>query len=564
MTQVKGDSLEVGAETPEKKEAATSLLDPALDRRSVLAGLGAGAAALGTLLLPAREAAALEIQPRNYWEFRDPRVRDCVLYRTQMATLAATRRTLKNFSNGDEQGLPGYVGNYSKGLPHDALGHVDPKAYATLLAAIKSGKNSDFDKVILGLGRRLTSAQAGLAFDLEGCDSHQTFMPAPPRFSSAEAAAEMVELYWMALCRDVPFDEYETNPLVARACADLNAMSDFRGAKEFGQVTPAVLFRGVEEGCQVGPYISQFLWRDIPYGAQLISQRSQRGRPGVDWMTDYNSWLNVQNGVDLRGDDLIEPTRRYLRDLRGLSRWVQIDALYQGYLNACLILLAMEVPFKEGIPSVVSRSCEGFVDWGPPHLLALVTEVSTRALKAVWYHKWFVHRRLRPEAFGGRVHNHVTGAFQYPIHSDVLDSDALAEVFSRHGTYLLPMAFPEGSPTHPAYGAGHATVAGACTTILKAWFDEDHEIRPLVPSTDGTLLLPDLGPPLTVGGELNKVAANVAIGRDAAGVHWFSDYYWSIRLGEYVAKTILEEQKPSYNQSPTFRFRSFDGHEVVI
>ena len=24
---------------------------------------------------------------------------------------------------------------------------------------------------------------------------------------------------------------------------------------------------------------------------------------------------------------------------------------------------------------------------------------------------------------------------------------------------------------HPAYGAGHATVAGACVTILKAFFD---------------------------------------------------------------------------------------------
>ena len=39
------------------------------------------------------------------------------------------------------------------------------------------------------------------------------------------------------------------------------------------------------------------------------------------------------------------------------------------------------------------------------------------------------------------------------------------------GNWLLPMAFPEGSPMHPSYGAGHATVAGACTTILKAWFD---------------------------------------------------------------------------------------------
>jgi membrane-associated phospholipid phosphatase len=248
-----------------------------------------------------------------------------------------------------------------------------------------------------------------------------------------------------------------------------------------------------------------------------------------------------------------------------LARWVQIDALYQGYLNACLILLGMKAPFKRGIPSVVSSTCEGFVDWGPPHLLALVCEVSTRALKAVWYHKWLVHRRLRPEAFGGRVHSHRTGAFAYPISDDVLGSEAVERIFAQHGSYLLPIAFPEGSPTHPAYGAGHATVAGACTTILKAWFDEDWVIPdPVVPNADGTALVPYDGPPLTVGGELNKVAANVAIGRNGAGVHWLSDYYQSLRLGEEVARTILEEQKPSYNQAPTFALTSFDGATMIV
>ncbi len=58
------------------------------------------------------------------------------------------------------------------------------------------------------------------------------------------------------------------------------------------------------------------------------------------------------------------------------------------------------------------------------------------------------------------------------------------------GNALLPMAFPEGSPTHPAYGAGHATVAGACVTILKAWFDEstrlvDLNVTPVQPSDMG-------------------------------------------------------------------------------
>ena len=41
-------------------------------------------------------------------------------------------------------------------------------------------------------------------------------------------------------------------------------------------------------------------------------------------------------------------------------------------------------------------------------------------------------------------------------------------------TYLLSQVYPEGSPNHPTYTSGHATVAGACATILKAFFDKYH------------------------------------------------------------------------------------------
>jgi len=156
------------------------------------------------------------------------------------------------------------------------------------------------------------------------------------------------------------------------------------------------------------------------------------------------------------------------------------------------------------------------------------------------------------------------------------------------GTFLLPQAFVEGAPTHPAYGAGHATVAGACVTILKAWFDESDvfdpgivnlpmthpkiaELRenrtPKVPNAAGTALedltpLPD--PPLTVGGELNKLAANIALGRNAAGVHWRSDYTESVRLGEEIAIRILQEQKPTYNEDHFFSLTKFDGTAITI
>jgi hypothetical protein len=86
---------------------------------------------------------------------------------------------------------------------------------------------------------------------------------------------------------------------------------------------------------------------------------------------------------------------------------------------------------------------------------SLVTGVATRALKAVWRQKWLVHRRLRPEAYGGLVERNMAGA-AYPVPADITNTQALVEVESKFGGYLLPMAFPEGSPMRPAYGAGHA------------------------------------------------------------------------------------------------------------
>src|ERR1041385_494947 len=127
------------------------------------------------------------------------------------------------------------------------------------------------------------------------------------------------------------------------------------------------------------------------------------------------------------------------------------------------------------------------------------------------------------------------------------------------------MAFPEGCPLHPSYGAGHATVAGACVTILKAIFDESFVIaNAVVPNADGSALLPYAGPPLTVGGELNKIASNVAMGRNLAGFHWRSDATESLTLGEEVAISILRDQRATYNEDfAGFTFTKFDGTTIT-
>ena len=498
--------------------------------------------------------------------------------------------------NGDEERFATRIASYSKGLPHDERGEVDRAAYDALLTAIGSGRPADFEAIPLGdpascptgRGRRLVNPQSGFAFDLEGPDAQALAIPPAPTFESAEEAGEMAELYWMALLRDVHFNDYATDPTAAEAAADLSRFSDFRGPTDGGAVTPGTLFRGFTPGDLAGPVVSQFLLRDFNYGTLRVTQREETGKPGVDYVTDPAEWLRIQNGCDpgvARTDQLElgpdgEPVRRYARSARDLATYVHFDALYEAYLNACLILLESPpaegpaggtAPFDPGNPYVGSSNQEGFGTFGPPHILSLVCEVATRALKAVWWQKWGVHRRLRPEEFGGRVQQVRNGTADYPVNQELLDSPVLDQIESRFGSSLLPLAFPEGSPTHPAYGAGHATVAGACVTTLKAWFDESVKIadlfEPVTANAEGDGVEPFTGPDageLTVGGELNKVAANVAIGRNMAGVHWRSDYTESVRLGERIAIQILQEQAPTYNERFSLTLTTFDGDTVKI
>lgn len=488
----------------------------------------------------------------------------------------------EHVTNGDEAAYAQKLGNFSKGLPHNELGEVNPDAYGAFVHACATGAPADFEAIPMGCPAanrlKLTNPQSGLAFDLEGMDSHATFIPPAPSFSSAEQACEILENYWMALARDIPFSEYDTHPLTHAAAQDLSRISDFRGPKIGNRVTTGTLFRGLTPGDLTGPYISQFFLLAAPYGANYIEQRIRTAVPNEDFMTDFSEWLSVQRGFPPAAQNHFDAERRYIRKGRDIASWVHLDVLYQAYFHAMLILLqppssdplrsGIGAPFDAGNPYTSSATQMGFGSFGGPHIAALMPEAATRALHAVWFQKWFVHRRLRPEVHAGRIHNFLTHAApHYPLgRSDLLQSSVLDRLYSKSGTYLLPMAFPEGSPAHPSYGAGHATVAGASVTLLKAWFDESYIIPNAVqPAPDGLSLEPYTGAPLTVGGELNKLASNVALGRNIAGVHWRSDATESLKLGELIAINILKDQKSTYNEDfGGFTLTKFDGTTITV
>ncbi|MCO6454457.1 MAG: vanadium-dependent haloperoxidase [Pirellulaceae bacterium] len=504
--------------------------------------------------------------------------------------------------NGDFERFDDKRGTFTKGLAHGSdTGLADSGAVSAFAAAMRRPRDQVFqaiesiDAVHLGAGnstRHWVNPVAGRAFSVAGGDPQQYVLPPAPRFASAELSLEMVENYWMALLRDVPFSQYESSPLAGEAAGELTAFHAAVGSprqlvplNESNQVTPGLLFRGLTPGDRVGPYISQFLIHPVPFGVQGFHQRNKTLRAGQDFMTRWDDWLWVQRGaprdfISSHFDDQLH----YLRNGRDLSQWVHIDVLFQGYFNACLSLLqgagtpssvggGIGGPRADTNPYGSARRQDGFGTLGDPAHIAMMCEVAPLALKAVWFQKWYVHLRLRPEVYAARIHRDLHGTSPlFDLPADLLGSKAVGATQSRFGSALLPMAFPEGSPMHPAYGAGHATVAGACVTILKALFRGDaafpNPVDVVVDSTGHEHLVPYNGDALTIEGELNKLASNIAIGRNIAGVHWRSDGTESMALGEQVAIDLLRAYAKGYVEfSPgdvVFEFTRFDGGTQTI
>jgi membrane-associated phospholipid phosphatase len=456
-------------------------------------------------------------------------------------------------SNADETHVAKFQGQFHKTLPHDNKGIVDSTAYNTLLDAIHLGTLAAFEAVPGG-PVKLANPLAAQVYGLEGRDSHDYGMKPAPSLSSAETAAEMVEDYLMALLRDVPFANFESEPSAQQAATELANLTEFTGPH-----TTTTLFRGVFEGDQTGPFISQFLYKDIPFGPKTINQKYSGYKKGKNFMTGYQQWLAIQNGQNPTESLTVSP-ERYLVTGRDLASYVHRDFSYQAYENAALILLSMGgAVWDDGNPYKTVMRQGAFSDLGAPEVLDMVTHAANMALRASWFQKWNVHRRLRPEAYAGLVRNSPS-----LLHAQVMSSNALQMVKTKYGSPLLPMAYPEGSPAHPSYPAGHAAIAGACVTVLKAFFNENALIpSPMEPDSTGSTLQAYSGQ-LTIGGELNKLGSNITLGRDWAGVHYRSDGTEGMLLGEKVGISLLKDWRDAHPSSPKLTLKKFNGKVITL
>lgn len=458
-------------------------------------------------------------------------------------------------------------------------------------------------------------------------------------FSSGYTAAEMIEVYAMALLRDLPFDVYGIpNPDVQLALDALNVFrNDFRGPKELVRggyrVTPKTLFRGNSPESLRGDYLSKYLLLRRPplfasgcapgtanitnaqifFGelaeAYTVPQPNSRREFGITW----DDYVKIQNG---------EVPKKYLPgDFQGkcqvssgrnLGSLVHVDSLYQEYAWAVDVLTGGDYRRTQVSPYMQPTNASAFFaknegdgpTLGPPDAAALVGAVALEAARVAWTQKYLVARRGRPEVFAALLHKRLPPengpANVYgPLDPRLLEADGpvrallnrVRQVNAGRGgdTYLLSQMFPEASPAHPAWTSGHATVAGACVTVIKAIFDDTRPLlqqvecnpSPVCPNANNQRMVQpppftdENGRPLTVGGELDKLASNVALGRNFGGVHFRSDGEHGIMLGEEVAIRFLQDHLRTYREkfrcndnpqgtAPCFKLTKRSGERVTV
>jgi hypothetical protein len=518
----------------------------------------------------------------------------------------ATQHTNNDEKNYDEDSKYPFAGSFTKSFSHDIdTGLVDKQgshSFQDLVHAFKTGDKRDFAQIKLSDRNinKLVDPQAALYITLVGESQSCIESIIPPKLESKEHAVEMIELYAMELTRDIPFIDWNDDTSIINILEYLNdkeVIEHFNGPIENGSINIRNLFRGNTYDSNTGPYISQLLYYDIPYGSQTVKQKYKCGKPRksfdqnnlpktgspVDFGVTKESMIAIQHG---RTDHVFNISEerfgpdKYIYSPRCLAEVVHNDALYHHYYNAAQILVKLECPVDGGFKTLKNDS--PYTSMGAPHdIFHHVANIAGIALKHAWYHKWVIHRRLRPEASSLRVQSQKENRRSKFLDKLIFDNGILDLVEEMHKDYygvkdsvLLSSVYPEGSPCHPSYPSGHAVVAGACVTLLKIFFDGHLkwcDLREPVyqANFDGSNLVNYNGScnNMTVNTELNKLGWNIALGRNWANVHYRSDGDLGMLIGEEIAIQYMSDTLSCYNQTDyktSLTLEKFDGSKTHI
>jgi len=444
--------------------------------------------------------------------------------------------------------LDHYVGAYHKGLPCDNTGLVDEESMKKLLKAIKYLDTDKLDQVTLGGKLQLVNPSACWSKDFFGVPIECYDVHSVPEFKSAWMAAEIIEIYAMAYCRDITFAQYKNSIPIKHMCEALNTLSDYKGIKP---VTPNNIFTSIYDK---GFYISQFLLQNYNEGGVNYHQKYPYAKTGRDYGTDYNYVLQMQKGNVNKSEDISLDTR-YIISGRDLARYVHLDEPYQIGTRAAGILNRITKLRQH------SDTQSFFVEVGKVDYFDMLGRACKLSMMLGWAIKYRC-MMTRPEELGLVIENaRKSGVNTYELNEEILTSKALKKTYEKQGNHLLSQAYPEGCPAHPSYPSGHACYAGAIITVLKYYFDTDIDMDMYIPSNDGSNLI--LAGKANINDELNKLASNTAFGRNFAGIHYRMDVS-GITYGETVAINLLKDMKSRCGFLKDVTITLYNGDKTTI
>ncbi|MBV2360021.1 bromoperoxidase [Thalassococcus sp. CAU 1522] len=433
--------------------------------------------------------------------------------------------------------------------------------------------------------------------------------PPVPEFGPSELAAEMAELYALGLLRDVPFDRLDNPHHLVRVdditsftlhemlCElrslpflDRRATPDAGGAPVSsltgpggdsghrralrwngdGQLTLRTAFRGGVAGILGAPRMSS-LWamdNDRRKPCPMVE------RPAADAsMSRWLKWVEHETGAGLCLPGRVDARHCLPKTLGDLAQHVHSAHPARVFFNAALALLAEGAAFDLdlGAENGLARG-----RWTPSRLLALMADAADRATRMALSRAGKAARLSRPGVIAARM-TVLLGR------EDLLASGtppvlaAAAQELSCHAPNLLswvarsqsgrsaPRLFRDTAflpvdltraPLNPWDAAAHGVVAGALATLVKAVFDT---MRPT-----HLRMVAANGPSTDITQEIDRLAAQIALGRSASAAYFGAESHQDLRLGEAIAMQVMRESFEADNEQAGLAFTDFDGKAVQL
>jgi hypothetical protein len=177
--------------------------------------------------------------------------------------------------------------------------------------------------------------------------------------------------------------------------------------------------------------------------------------------------------------------------------------------------------FESETPGLADRQALNYLlpqsGWSPPRQARVWCALDCAiygAFLGAWYYKWRDARtQCRPRPW--QVDPRVSVLYNFKANAAASGDGALVKE---------PSPSP-GTPRHPAFPAGHSTVAGAGLGILSYFF-------------------PDLV------SDFEDLADNAGMARLWAGIHYRSDHTFGLELGKTVASLIVNRLKQDGTVTP--------------